>query len=145
MRRTRFRTPARSRLSTRPAACRAWKVFALASRPPAGFLSSVERTAAFRRQGEPDLGSLRNRILGGGDDAQCRAVRGFDHVVAACPEKHLACHGGLDRILRDLLRLRRKLDVVLADRHPGTFAAGEVGPHHLLVPSGKIVYAICGG
>ena len=60
---------------------------------------SAERPAAFDRQSEPDFGASGNGGFGRCNDAQHRAVRCFDHVVAVGAEKHLARHGGLDGIL----------------------------------------------
>src|SRR3984957_14717149 len=92
---------------------------------------STERAAALGRKIKPDLGAPGNRVLGSGDDAQGGAVNCLDHVVAAGAEKHLTGHGRLYGGLRALRRLRRKLDIMLADRDGGVFAGVEFRSHHL--------------
>src|ERR1700744_630534 len=57
---------------------------------------SFKRAAAFGRPGQPDLGAFFDLIFGRRHDAQHRAVRCFDHVVAARAQKYLAGHGRLD-------------------------------------------------
>src|ERR1700688_1303354 len=100
-------------------------------------LSPAQRAAAFRRQREPDLGTPGNGVFGRRHHPQGGAVRGLDHVVAAGAEKHLPRHGGLDRILGRRRRLRRQLDIVLADRNHGPLAGLELRADHLECCSGK--------
>ena len=70
----------------------------------------------------------------------------LDHVVAAGAEKDLPRHRGLDRILPALAALRRKLDVVLADRDRRALAGVELGAHHLQGGAGKRdVIGVAGG
>src|SRR4029079_17016300 len=80
------------------------------------------RPAALGRQRQPDLCAFGHRGLGWRGHAQCGAVGHLDHVVARHAEIDLTRHHRLDRILRRERRLRRKLDVVLADRHRRTLA-----------------------
>src|SRR5665213_14606 len=100
------------------------------------FLLSFQRAAAFGRQRQPHFGALGDRVVGRRHDAQHGAVCCLDHVVAAGAEKHLAGHGGLDDVLQDLVlrslrRLRRKLDVVLADRDRGGLPRAQGCADHL--------------
>src|SRR6266851_8806317 len=69
-------------------------------------LLSTERAPAFGRQKKPDLAALGNGGFRARNDAQRRAVGCFDHVVAACAEKYLPRHRGLDRVLLTLRHLR---------------------------------------
>src|ERR1700759_1928566 len=90
---------------------------------------ALQRAAPLGRQIEPDLGAARHRVFGRRDDAQHRAVRRLDHVIAAGTEKDLPRYGGLDGILGRGRRLGRKRDVVLADGDRGALAGAEFRAH----------------
>ena len=62
---------------------------------------------------------------------KCGAVGHFEHVVARGAEIDLARHDGLDRIRLRCRRLRRKPDIVLADRDRGALARRKRGADHL--------------
>src|SRR5215213_247316 len=87
---------------------------------------TAQRPATFRRQRQPDLGAPRHRVVGRRHHAQGGAIWRFYHVVAAGTEKDLTRHRGLDGILAVLRRLRRELDVMLADRDHAALARGEL-------------------
>src|SRR5882757_8269676 len=89
------------------------------------FFSPAQGAATVRWQCQPDLAAFADIGFGRRGEAQRRAVGDFDHVVARGAEIDLTGHDGLDRIVGRSRRLRRKPDVVLADRHRRTLARRE--------------------
>src|SRR5260370_1459848 len=75
-------------------------------------LLPAERAATFGRQKKPDVAAPGNGVFRCRDNAQRRAIGGFDHGVAAGAQQHLPGHRGLDRVLLNLRHLRCKLDVL---------------------------------